>query len=300
MLRLDPAHPPLWRSATSLQFGLDAVARLDAPAPWQERLIRQLERGLPEPAFDGTVVGLGGTVPEARDLLRMLAPALSPDARPLRPRAVLDVPDDADAFDAATVRAFTAAMRAAGRMPLPASSNDRTPVILLACHAVDPRRVVPLMSRDVPHLPVVFTADRVEVGPLVVPGRSACLTCVQLDERDRDADWPHLFAQLLDRRAIPAREDLALEAGLLAAGLLGTASGSGGQAGADLFSASAEPTMPSGRSVRVRAGSLRRRWHVHRPHAECRCRSLAGSATASAPAVRSTATMTARASARRA
>ena len=57
MLRLDPSHPPVWRSAGALQFGAEPVAVLDDPAPWQLRVIRELERGVPDGAFVSFAVG---------------------------------------------------------------------------------------------------------------------------------------------------------------------------------------------------------------------------------------------------
>jgi len=284
MLRLDPAHPPVWRSATSLQFGLDAVVRIDSPEPWQERLVRALEGGVPEPAFDGTAAGLGAPSRAARDFLSVLAPALLPDARPRRPRVVLDLPDPPQGADPDATAAVAAGLRAAG-LTLTAGDRARSaPVVLLACHAVDPRRLSALMSRDIPHVPIVFTAGRAEVGPVVRPGHSACLTCLQLHRRDGDAAWPLLFAQLLDRRAIPVPAALALEAAITAARLLSDAG----------------RTMPPGRSVTLDAATPRRRWRAHRPHADCRCRSLAGISTASARDDRPIATTTRTATARRA
>lgn len=37
----------------------------------------------------------------------------------------------------------------------------------------------PWQARGIPHLPVVIGQDRVVVGPLVLPGRTACLGCAQ-------------------------------------------------------------------------------------------------------------------------
>src|SRR3546814_8935398 len=53
MLRLNPAHPPLWRDATTVQFGLDDLARLDDPQPWEEHLLDDLAHGIPETALAG-------------------------------------------------------------------------------------------------------------------------------------------------------------------------------------------------------------------------------------------------------
>ena len=41
----------------------------------------------------------------------------------------------------------------------------------------------PWQARGIPHLPVVLGAERVVVGPLVLPGRTACLRCA-------DGAWP--------------------------------------------------------------------------------------------------------------
>jgi hypothetical protein len=37
----------------------------------------------------------------------------------------------------------------------------------------------PWQVRGIPHLPVVLDSDRVVVGPLVLPGRTACLRCAE-------------------------------------------------------------------------------------------------------------------------
>ena len=37
----------------------------------------------------------------------------------------------------------------------------------------------PWQARGIPHLPVVVGTDRVVVGPLVLPGRTACLRCAE-------------------------------------------------------------------------------------------------------------------------
>ena len=64
MLRLDPAHPPLWRSDTVLQFGADAVAFVHDPEPWQQRLLHELARGIPEDALEPVAEAFGA--PERR------------------------------------------------------------------------------------------------------------------------------------------------------------------------------------------------------------------------------------------
>jgi bacteriocin biosynthesis cyclodehydratase domain-containing protein len=58
-----------------------------------------------------------------------------------------------------------------------------------------------LLGRGTPHL-LAHTYERVgAVGPLVLPGRTPCLQCLDLHRVDRDNRWPVVAAQL----AGPAR-----------------------------------------------------------------------------------------------
>jgi hypothetical protein len=67
-----------------------------------------------------------------------------------------------------------------------------------------------------PELPGTLVADAVAhltaaareaigvVGPLVIPGRTACLSCVDLARSDRDPAWPLILAQTSGRASQPA------------------------------------------------------------------------------------------------
>jgi bacteriocin biosynthesis cyclodehydratase domain-containing protein len=65
----------------------------------------------------------------------------------------------------------------------------------------------------------VTGAERVVVGPLVLPGRSPCLRCLDLRRADRDPAWAHVVAQLVQRRhtTAPLETGSATMAGGLAA-----------------------------------------------------------------------------------
>jgi ThiF family len=125
-------------------------------------------------------------------------------------------------------------------------SGDLRPdlLVLVAHGAVDARRTDGLLREDVVHLVVVVRERDVVVGPLVRPGRTACLRCLDLHRRDRDPEWPRLVPQLaasadglagreettlaalaaslataqalthLDGRLVPAAADATLEASL--------------------------------------------------------------------------------------
>jgi hypothetical protein len=77
------------------------------------------------------------------------------------------------------------------------ADGHRPDLLVLVSHGgVDPRRTETLLREDVPHLAVVLRERAAVVGPLVRPGSSACLRCLDLHRRDRDPEWPRLVPQL--------------------------------------------------------------------------------------------------------
>ena len=73
-----------------------------------------------------------------------------------------------------------------------------TPHLVVVTDAVvpDPDLVLDLVVRRRPHLAVYAHESVAVVGPLVLPGRSSCLRCVELRRTDADPAWPKLAAQL--------------------------------------------------------------------------------------------------------
>lgn len=69
-------------------------------------------------------------------------------------------------------------------------------VVLLGHGALDPARAEGLLREDVAHLGVLVRERDAVVGPLVLPGHSPCLRCLDLHRRDRDPQWPRLVPQL--------------------------------------------------------------------------------------------------------
>jgi bacteriocin biosynthesis cyclodehydratase domain-containing protein len=83
----------------------------------------------------------------------------------------------------------------------------RPDLVLMADATVaDPRLSAGLMAVGVPHLLVHAAEGTGVVGPLVVPGRTSCLRCVDLHNTDTDPCWPALAVQLA---AHPQQADLA-------------------------------------------------------------------------------------------
>lgn len=283
MLRLDPASPPLWRSPTTLQFGVDAVAVIEAPSPWQLRLLRELEHGITEATLDPLAVALGAPEDAAADFVRSIARALRAPHDAVR--VVLQSPND---FPGDRRELVAEALAMAGvdlrettwyGAPHELQGGAGETVIVLAHHLVEPRRVADLMSADIAHAPLVFTGSGAEIGPIVVPGETPCLACIAAHRRDADAAWPQVAAQLIGRPAPALSRATVMEAGFVVAALV----------------SAVEPDRRRlrGCSVSLHEGSLQRSVLAHLPHAECRCRSLAGSGTAAAPALHATTTSSA-------
>ncbi|MCT7356333.1 TOMM precursor leader peptide-binding protein, partial [Streptomyces sp. 15-116A] len=65
----------------------------------------------------------------------------------------------------------------------------------VAVHAPDPVSAETLLSSGTPHLYAGVVEGTGVVGPLVLPGETACAGCLQQDRADRDPTWPRLVAQ---------------------------------------------------------------------------------------------------------
>ena len=116
-----------------------------------------------------------------------------PDPRGLRASA--DGPADSGRR-AIGGRAPASRPAGSGRRATGARAQPRRPslVVLADSH----RRELPAMltMKLVPHLAVSASEAIGVVGPLVRPGRSACLRCLDLTRAERDPAWPLILAQL--------------------------------------------------------------------------------------------------------
>lgn len=275
-IRLDPAHPLLWRDADSAQFGVDGIVRLDAVEPWAERLLHELARGVPDISFDVVAHGCGAPREAARRLRTQLAPVL------IAPRPCVTVRlDAAPLLDPwAQLRMIEALADQAVTID---DAADAVPILLLRRGATPAAGAVVHLRDDRVHLPIAFDAGGATAGPLVVPGRTPCLSCRDAADREHDPSWAAVHTQLLTHD--PGRIPLAriADAAEIAAELL----------------AEREDAIRNRSSRIVRIGvDGRRASRSVRFHAECRCRSPRGIATAAAPPVPTIATTSPRGYAR--
>lgn len=265
MIRLDPSAIPLWRDDGRVQFGAPALAHTPFAGAWVDVVVAALAAGTTRAEVRGLARVHGAADGDGDALLDAVAPAIATRRR--QAAIAVQVADD---LPERIVRAVLAALPArASVIPFAGSAAHRVPtgahVVLLAAHRVEPRRAAALLSEDVTHIPLTLDAGSATIGPVVVPGRTACLACLDAARRRDDAHWPTIAAQLLGRPRPDVDVALAAEAGRAARFLL------------------SGPIASTTRSLRLRADSFRRAWEMHRPSEECQCRSPEESARESVP-----------------
>ncbi|MGA5625859.1 ThiF family adenylyltransferase [Streptomyces cellulosae] len=90
--------------------------------------------------------------------------------------------------------------RDAARSPLAEDVTGHSLVVLaprddVAVHAPDPVSSETLLASGTPHLHTGVVEGTGVVGPLVLPGDTACAGCLQEERVDQDPAWPRLVAQ---------------------------------------------------------------------------------------------------------
>ncbi|MFD6178106.1 MULTISPECIES: ThiF family adenylyltransferase [unclassified Isoptericola] len=145
---------------------------------------------------------------------------------------------------------------------LPAGGSPDV-VVVVEAHAARPARYERLLGAGVPHLPVVVREADVLVGPLVLPGRSACVGCVDRHATDADAGWTAAVADLTRRPPTDVAHETTLAA--TAAAL-----------GAGQVLALLDGSMPAtaGRVLEVALPEAVPRSREVAPHPECGCTRL--------------------------
>jgi bacteriocin biosynthesis cyclodehydratase domain-containing protein len=134
-------------------------------------------------------------------------------------------------------------------------------VVLADASAPDPVQVAELHAAGTAHLVIRMRDGVGVVGPLVLPGRTTCLGCLEIERCARDPAWPAATALLV---GTPGRADpacVAATAGLATAQVLVALDGPGSEDG--------PPTLEATLELDTEAGTIvRRTWS---PHPDCGC-----------------------------
>jgi len=132
-----------------------------------------------------------------------IALSLAYDGRPLRlvdpgavsaaPAATYPVGTSASSRDRAATATVKASLPGAA-VQVGDGDADLWVVVSHGAPALD--FAYPLMAADIPHLFVTTDERGTQVGPLVIPGRSACGWCDGIGRSGHDAAWPVMTLQL--------------------------------------------------------------------------------------------------------
>ncbi|MFN8075844.1 MAG: hypothetical protein U0Q15_10555 [Kineosporiaceae bacterium] len=132
-------------------------------------------------------------------------------------------------------------------------------IVVVHAGAADADATAPLVCGDVPHLSLVVREIDGVVGPLVVPGRTACLSCLDHHRTREDPQWPEVVRQL--SAAPPGPSETTLTALL-----------SGAAAGLALEYLDARgPWGRPATTVQLGLGGLGHARRTWQPHPDCGC-----------------------------
>jgi hypothetical protein len=192
VLKVEAGVPLVWRSPSSLQFGVDEpLVVLDDVDEGTERLVAALVGGVSRSGFDMMARSAGLAAEAARVLLDRLEPVLESPATTGTGRVLVT-------GDGPLADELRQVLEAEGVLAAPDESAPDLAVIV-AGWVISPEDHGSWLRRDIPHLPVVIGDGGVTVGPLVEPGDGPCLYCMQLARTEADPAWPAIATQLWSR-----------------------------------------------------------------------------------------------------
>lgn len=168
------------------------------------------------------------------------------------------------------------AARAIGRSAPEARADDHParPDLAVIAGNHGPELAAALAADGVPHLAATAGEAIGVVGPLVVPGWSACLRCLDLARTDRDPAWPLLLAQLAGRQPAVTACDAVLAANVAAtasAQVLAFIDRAGITARADATALAGEASAVTNGTLELVLPGWQWRRRTWPPHPACGC-----------------------------
>lgn len=131
--------------------------------------------------------GIGRIYRPAHPMVSADADQQIPGESPSRGVGDPGIPAQRQRLHAATPVSLGTGRAISHRSPAP---QVRPTVVVFAGEAPPPPgRSAELVAAVVPHLPIRVTPARIVVGPMVLPGRSACLNCLDRHRADADPRW---------------------------------------------------------------------------------------------------------------
>ena len=136
--------------------------------------------------------------------------------------------------------------------------------VIVAHFVIAPEFFGSWLRNDIPHLPIVYGDTGVRIGPIIEPGLSPCLYCLERHHVDEDPAWPAMATQLLGRTSMAETAFVASEVAVRATRIIRNRLNTAAQTPA------VSVTLDTG------TGALStREWNRH---PECSCHDLSGRA----------------------
>lgn len=243
---IRPGLQPVWRDDNTIQLGVDphravaitgmtdaadVIALLDGSRERNAILADALRCGVSPEVTErvlSVLAAAGALIDYPAELLRSLPPELRQRLLPVLATASVSRADG-DGGAAALARRAGTRVAVCGAGPVAQMLTGLLVQSGLAASARPPRRARPdlvvlvgrprpeqaraLQRRRLPHLVVLAAEATGVVGPLVLPGSSACLRCLDMTRAEHDPAWPRVLSQV----AGPAGDPLACDPILAAA-----------------------------------------------------------------------------------
>ena len=292
---------PLWRDDDTVQIGVDprravaiagmrpatdVISLLDGSRDRTEVVAEAGRRGVPPVVAERvlTVLAAAGVLVDypaqllrsvPAELRRQLRPVLAAaslgswdgdgGARLLARRSATKVAVSGDGPVADSLADLLTRSGLAARRGDPADGAEVDLLVLVGHQS--PSQTAELLRFAHPHLAVTASEGIGVVGPLVWPGNTACLRCLDLTRAERDPAWPLVLAQLSCRSMDPAACDPVLAGAVTAqAAAIVVAFADGGD---ELAQAAVDGTLEL---ISPGWQWRRRSW---RPHPACCCGAVA-------------------------
>ncbi len=248
-IRIDPSIPVVWRDSETVQVGLDPEhTRLGPLDVNGARGIAELVRGTSLTRLASIV----GGEDSARSLIDSCGDVFHRTPRATLPRvAVVGVAPAIETIARTWVGSTRSTVVAGSSSDITAMEVDF--VLLVSHFVVSPIDVQPWLGRDIAHCAIVFGESSVRVGPVVNPGETACIRCVELAHIDVDPSWSAIAPQIWRRMASADSVSLATHAAAESLGMY---------------------SMGGGYSVRVDGVTFKRAVSPHALHPNCGCRAI--------------------------
>lgn len=202
-IRFDPRLPLVWRDPNTLQIGVDhPIAVVDRLSARQEKIIAAIAAGHGRSGLGSIAQRSGCREREVEELVEVLRPTFAAPRSVSSGRLRVGVSGTGPMADEIS-GLLEAGGAAVHRVTAESVMMDPPPDIGVAVsrHVHDPGVAGAWLRRDVAFLCVVAGDSTTRVGPLVVPGVTACPRCLDLHRGDVDLAWGVIAGQLWGRPA---------------------------------------------------------------------------------------------------